>query len=1066
MHRNSLLLAALISTAATGMAISPFSRSTVSTVQGPELSRVLPPVKSMAVSQTELQSLTPGPQFRAQASANAYSIPFSMAPTAEQLANECVVIDANHDAYDIYNTWCYSDYFDTVIYWAQKNNDFDSKLDADDWLIFPVINFTDATKVYRVSIDAHASTDLTFESMELRIGKTPTVEGLSRVILSEPVVDFNNMKMRTYSSLFALPEAGEYYIALRCNSSAQNGWRLFAQNLKVEATDLSAEIPNQVDGLSATPDATGKMKADVNFTMPTTALNGKQLSAGQTLTAKVTSPAGTKTVTGTPGQKMSLQIDTNEGINAITVTVSNNAGEGISSSTSVKCGLDAPVAAVLRTSISDDNLTLTVSWDPVTTGINGGMVDPESVKYTIFRYNASSDSWSEIATDITETHYVISVPAGTPLGYCDIAVDAHNEKGGAEQIPTVSELIGDPYKLPLNETLEGQQQHYVGLTIDSPTTEYNARFGSVDPTQLDEAFANPNNAALVGMSQDAKGTRGKISLPKFSTIGLDRIQIILPIFLFSGTPEITVLAKTNTGEPIELGKVDITAGSGWTNLPFILPAELYGKQCVTVSLDMKFDNMYQTFLMEGYNIKESLKSDFAVSNIVVSPDPIAPGKPATVTVTVSNEGMDAINPPALTGRLTARGTQIMPLTFTPASTEMIPMNGSTTYTAEFTLTTADYVGSTINISASIDTPDENPANDSNVIQANVGYVETPIITDLTAEFIEESGAIALKWSSPVSDEGFEDCEFLPTFSYDSSIGVWRNLDFDGLAPYTMGEVEGVSIPNDTEPKAFMVISAEESGLGQVDIYGNNGSDKFLMAFSPQEGAADDWLISPEVMGGSEVSFAWDIITSDYTEKIEILYSTTDQDPDSFKNKIDTYTKEQVGWEEILITLPEEAKYFAIRYCSYNCFGIMIDDITYYPVTAEYEIASYELLRDDQPLTTLEATATSYLDTTTELNKYYTYHVVPTYNHNGTTVKGLRSNTVSLAAAGIGDIMPVSASVYGVKGGINILGHEGETLYICNMQGQILKEITVTSATHFETMPAGMYLIGSNKVVVK
>ncbi len=71
------------------------------------------------------------------------------------------------------------------------------------------------------------------------------------------------------------------------------------------------------------------------------------------------------------------------------VSASNAAGEGKKARLSMWVGPDVPESpANVKVDFVEDENRLTVTWDAVTTGANGGFVDPASVTYTVTRMPA------------------------------------------------------------------------------------------------------------------------------------------------------------------------------------------------------------------------------------------------------------------------------------------------------------------------------------------------------------------------------------------------------------------------------------------------------------------------------------------------------------------------------------------------------------------------------------------------------------------------------------------------------------------------------------------------------
>ena len=159
------------------------------------------------------------------------------------------------------------------------------------------------------------------------------------------------------------------------------------------------------------------------------------------------------------------------------------------------------------------------------------------------------------------------------------------------------------------------------------------------------------------------------------------------------------------------------------------------------------------------------------------------------------------------------------------------------------------------------------------------------------------------------------------------------VDGDGL---TSAGILFVEFPNMGTPMAFQVWEPLAEG---VDVTSNNwkphSGEKCLVSWAglsydgltPQN---DDYLISPEIIGGTNVSFYATIPTTEYTpETFEVLYSTTTTDVDAFE-LLATESVLNVGWKEYSYQLPENARYFAIHYISSNKFALLVDDLSYVP----------------------------------------------------------------------------------------------------------------------------------------
>lgn len=92
-----------------------------------------------------------------------------------------------------------------------------------------------------------------------------------------------------------------------------------------------------------------------------------------------------------------------------------------------------------------------------------------------------------------------------------------------------------------------------------------------------------------------------------------------------------------------------------------------------------------------------------------------------------------------------------------------------------------------------------------------------------------------------------------------------------------------------------------------------------------------YLISPEIAinGDVQVSFYYNApMAAQEEEEFRILYSTTDDDVESFNRTLRTINVSTAGWHQISFTLPSNAKYMAINYTSNHKKFLYIDNIEF------------------------------------------------------------------------------------------------------------------------------------------
>jgi hypothetical protein len=219
-------------------------------------------------------------------------------------------------------------------------------------------------------------------------------------------------------------------------------------------------------------------------------------------------------------------------------------------------------------------------------------------------------------------------------------------------------------------------------------------------------------------------------------------------------------------------------------------------------------------------------------------------------------------------------------------------------------------------------------------------------TNATAKQVDSDIEIAWQFDGQNAiqpkTESFEQMELWSTGGVvsggkEGQLGAWRLYDGDNKPTYTWENFESVTT-SAGKPQAWQVFSGNVFGnSGSWDIYmtANTGS-QYLVSMDPADGdfipRADDYLISPLVKGGSEVSFYYAQLIAGRTQTFEVLYSTETQQVADFKPLPEpkVIVANSVYWDVAAIDLPQDAKYFAIHHKegSYCGYGMKLDDVSY------------------------------------------------------------------------------------------------------------------------------------------
>lgn len=993
---------------------------------------------------------------------------FSMHPTEEEFG-ECTVIDGNEDGNKIkYNvvTGGNGETYDWPIYYNKSENPA-ATLDADEWIITKAINLPDASRLYTASIEACTTTTSPMqESFEIVLGKSADLEGMraGKAILGEPYL--SNADYKTFSSNFGIAEAGDYYVGIHITSPVSDSWRIALRNLKIELTDNSAQVPGSCSNLVLTPDSEGALKATVSFQFPTSYLNETAAEATDEMTAEISTPAATVTATGKPGETVEKTVETVEGLNSVAVTVSNANGTGNIMRGTVRCGLDVPTDPCVSSKVSDDNMSMTLTWEPVTIGENGGIVSANGLTYNIYEYvnDGTVSRWIPVETGISECKYTFTHTGDTQQVH-QLQVSAENSKGESEGdvVSFAAAVLGKPYVLPLSETFPGGTQTYSGLLIDYPSEEYTAQW-ALDNPQLVGIEGGPAYALMCVTTQNESTGKGYVELPKLSTTGAEKVRLSLNAFVWGGTPKTIVKLYGTDGRSsaVEIGKFDSTSGEGWCTLSFDIPEAYQNKQWVVIALDVEITNPEQILVVSGYSVYERKAKDIAALRTDL-PSYVRVGEDVDFTVTVGNLGYEDAQAPQLNAILSDGDTHIAEIALTgPEGT--IGSEKNSEYKGHFRFDSADMSGKTLRmtVEAALE-GDEDETNNILNRDFRAGYTGDPVAEELEATLAENKMDVNLKWDNPYAEGYTDNIESYVHGSYDSRLGAWKNIDFDGLNPYT---TQAFDIPDAQKPKAFQTINNYLCGMEAMPAISGN---QFLMAFSPNGGKADDWLISPEIKGGTKLSFALTSLSGEYEEAVEILVSSTDDDFDSFScfKKIET---DDAGWYGYEMTLPADAKYFAIHYASDDKFGIALDDIVYSPAVPEVEITGWNIYRDGELISDNHPDA--YMtDTTTEEDTEHKYNVAAVGKRSGVdTVFPLSATVTAPRTTSVGSVESDRVYVVSSEGRISVSGCGGEHVGIVNVNGVKVYSSQSAPATLNLDVEIGVYVVTvgnkSVKVIVR
>lgn len=968
----------------------------------------------------------------------AYPIPFTMHPTLGEFET-LDIVDANNDGF----TWDYNAGAANGTGAAVCRTSGDET--ADDWLFFPAVAVTDITRIYSVSVEARAYLEQYPEDFDLCIGTSPTPEAMTKVVEAE---GFKTYLYAPVAGEWIAPAAGNYHVGIH-RRSAGSAHTLSIMNVSVTDAGKSVLAPAACSDIDAAGDASGALLANVSLTLPTEAINGTALDASASLTATVTSATGaTVTVTGLPGERVSVSLAAPDGHSTITVVASSAAyGAGEPAETTVYCGLDRPSSPVVTSEVSADNMSLTLTWTDPARGEQGGAIDVAGLSHTIYTpIDPQGLYWSKVVElPVGQNSYTFE--AGLLQDITFVGVSATNSKGES-QLGVGYGVTGAPYSLPLTEDLSKGTYTYSPVVTDTPAEDYSTNWFLDSPALIYPSLGEDAGSALMCIEASAPvSPLGRVSLPKFSTVGAHAPQITMCVYDAPQAAPATVYAASYGMDDVKIGEISGKGSEGWTDYTFDLPASLLDKAWVNLYIVASFDAAPQAFVLRSYSVKSTYGKQ--LSTRLQAPAEMEVGQLYTLTAKVTNGSLTAQQLPDFSLTVSYGDvTETVEPSRVPADNSIAP-EASLEIGFDFR-PVAEMIGEARLTFSLTEYSDEMPDDDSDYADVRIVTGGRPVVTDLSGS--HSDNGLLLGWTAPeLGSTGNDDFEGYAPFDFSKNLGSWLNIDADGKVPYAIAQ--NVTYPGCDSPRAFQVMNASAENGIDLDLKAHSG-DQYLLAVCPDDGsAADDWLISPEVAGGSKVSFRFNVLNSLYgTEQIDLMYSSTGREPADF-TLLQTYSQNMRGWNPLEKTLPDDARYFAFHYRSKDVFGVALDDVFYTPVS-EVPLTGYHIYRNGDRIASAHPETSFAVDSWKEGDRF---NVAAMAVANGNEMEHPMSNTFVALTSSLGETVSFGA-IRGEAGAVVVEGMQGRAASVLTPDGRVAASVASLGDCERVALAPGVYIV--------
>ncbi|MDE6359878.1 MAG: choice-of-anchor J domain-containing protein [Muribaculaceae bacterium] len=922
---------------------------------------------------------------------------------------------------------------------------FNSSMAADDWLITPPVTL-EAGKVYPFSIVAHAESTYDEERMEVKAGRGATPEDMTLEVVAPTDVTALQSNPQTLTG-FVVPDAdGDYNIGVHGISDKYKYW-LTVLSLSI-GEGLDADAPAAVSELALVAEPTGLLTLSGSFRLPSQTILGEPV-AGDVQAEVKCGDRLVATLSGAAGEVVTFD-DTLPAKGDYTYTVTTAAGEvaGVAVSSTIFVG---PYAAAAPESASvaeaSEPGVVTVSWTPVTTDVNGNVIDAANVTYMVYSIDEEKNLNPVLDTNVSgESATFKALDDVAKQQFMQYAVKAFNRDAESESAATTDMVpVGNGYQLPVLYSGSAELTYQI-----MSTSAFGRGFWDIySPDNLEDAPEPVASFDYFGCHGGSSESYGDLSTGKIDLVSATHPELSFYTYcLNDGDTNFVEACVIADGKTTLLGRAlhsEMLPGR-WTKVRYSL--EAYAGKNIQVMLRAVTKTMAYT-LVDEITVKETPDKDVAALSIA-APASVKAGEKFGVSVTVANYGYLTASDVKVNlyrdGDILASGAVA---SVEPDATAVVTFEDILSYFDEepeaLYSAELEFAG---------DKDSTNDATEEVTVIRNVS--DLPAVTDLSGE--NTTAGNKLTWT-PYEVGELQGTEITEDFegatSWAHEFGDWTFLDVDQKPVSDFYPVTFPGIVSGVTKSSFFIFNREESMPGNTSLAGHSGEQYLVALYNANGESNDDWAISPRLSGDAQtISFYARSYSPSYPESIEILYTTEDSlDPEDYI-EIDSDGEVPVTWTKYQYQLPAGTLHFAIRFVSTDTYMLMVDDVTFTPdpYLSVPTIVGYDIYRDGVKINDAPVVGGEYLDSEA-LDGQHTYHVVAKYAEGDSEL----SNPVILRQSGLDTVGAASLKV-GVEGRDIVVSGAGQSqVTVVTVDGRVLRRtlgdlrLTVTPAIYLVTV---------------
>lgn len=883
--------------------------------------------------------------------------------------------------YDDYDRWTTQNLLEDELGWylmmgvaSTLHND---AADADYYLFSPAISLS-ADQTYTLAFTAHANgwSDL-LACLCVGLATAPEADACSTLLL-------DTLSMRSYSNTeyfadFKIEQSGTYYLYFHDVTPASGSQATLEKLSLTINSALSA--PDGVGQLKASYMEGGK-GASISFTAPMTSADGQLLDMIDRIEL---SHQGEKDLLHTfdnpaPGEALSFDHgNAKDGRQTYMVTTYSHDQKGMTLHTSAYVGLDAPLSVRQLQAVQTEAGCVSLQWcTPIETGLNGGFVDVNNLSYNVYRMDDLDGYWtpvigsnlSTLCFEDKNTNDALGSKRQTVVRY---EVTANNKQGEGPRTSLLTN-VGKAYPLTFKESFAAASYDTDGWYSLSNTGK--GQWKAVDGAML----AVKPMFADGGMLQFANNS----TLPSTATLYCPRVEIgqeaqhpMAVLYLYHGfeaEPEdlaLDILVVANDGEAIQVTSLPYNDGTiGWQRHEIDL-IDFVGSDNIRLRLKAYASDNSAALFVDNLSISDKVANDLELTHADF-PAAVKAETPSMVTITVSNVGTEASSEAILRLQKDDEETDC---------TTIPSLNVGEAIALDLQMhNTLDDAYRQIGYQAILSyDADQHEANDAS--ELTMVNIKGNTLPTLSLKGTTEGNIVSLEWNEPVATMAVPLTDDFEAYSPWASQGFGPWTTFDGDKEMTYWLRYWPSMGNHPYGELAYEVWNNQQAMNEgffwtdEEFWPTHSGQTVLAAFTaivdpitwdlPVEN--DNWIISPSIVGGTDVSFWINKVSSYNNEYFELLYSEQPalEAPDAADFMLlrrDSLMGDE-GWKLISATLPREAIYFAIRHCTVtNGYVALLDDVTYTPDEGSEQAINrqgYNIYRDGERIATTEQC--SYVD---------------------------------------------------------------------------------------------------------